>query len=299
MSPGKHGRLHRQKAFERGEPLPAVVLVGLDPLLFLASALEMPYGQSELEWVGGMRGRPVECIAGRHTGLPIPARAEIALEGFLMHDEERMEGPFGEWTGYYASASREEPVFRLSAIYHRNDPIITGVPPEKPPYEAHKFRQYLKSANLRREMRLAGVPDVTAAWCHGVGGCQLFTAVSIKQRYPGHARQAGHIAAQCRTGAYLGRITVVVDDDIDVSDLDEVIWAISTRCDPERSFDIIRRAWSGPLDPAIEPGKKGFNSRVVIDATKPYEWIDQFPEAIGPTPEEKAVTRQRWSWILR
>ncbi len=299
MSPGKHGRLHRQKAFERGEPLPAVVLVGLDPLLFLASALEMPYGQSELEWVGGMRGRPVECVTGRHTGLPIPARAEIALEGFILPDEERLEGPFGEWTGYYASASREEPVFRLEAIYHRNDPIILGVPPEKPPYEAHKFRQYLKSANLRRELRLAGVPDVTAAWCHGVGGCQLFTAVSIKQRYPGHARQAGHVAAQCRTGAYLGRVTVVVDDDIDVSDLDEVIWAICTRSDPERSFDIIKRAWSGPLDPAIEPGKKGFNSRVIIDATKPYEWMDKFPEAIGPTPEEKQITRERWSWILR
>lgn len=299
MSPGKHGRLHRQKAFERGEPLPVVVLAGLDPLLFLASALEMPFGQSELEWVGGMRGRPIECVIGRHTGLPIPARAEIALEGFLLPDEQRLEGPFGEWTGYYASASREEPVFRLAAIYHRNDPIILGVPPEKPPYEAHKFRQYLKSANLRRELRLAGVPDVTAAWAHGVGGCQLFTAVSIKQRYPGHARQAGHIAAQCRTGAYLGRVTVVVDDDIDVSDLNEVIWAICTRSDPERSFDIIKRAWSGPLDPAIEPGKKGFNSRVVIDATKPYEWMDQFPEAIGPTPEEKQITRERWSWILK
>ena len=299
MSPGKHGRLQRDKAFARGDALPAVVLVGLDPLLFLASALEMPYGQSELEWVGGMRGRPIECIRGRHTGIPIPARAEIAIEGLIRHDEKRLEGPFGEWTGYYASASREEPVFEVKAIYHRNEPIIMGVPPEKPPYEAHKFRQYLKSANLRRELRLAGVPDVTAAWCHGVGGCQLFTAVAIKQRFPGHARQAGHIAAQCRTGAYLGRVTVVVDDDIDVTDLNEVIWAICTRSDPERDFDMIKRAWSGPLDPAIEPGKKGFNSRVVIDATKPYEWMDKFPEAIGPSPSEKLVTRERWSWILK
>lgn len=299
MSPGKHGRLHRDKNFAKGEPLPAVVVVGLDPLLFLASCLEMPYGLSEFEWVGGLRGRPIECIEGRHTGLPIPAHAEIALEGFLYRDRLAVEGPFGEWTGYYASASREEPVFEVAALYHRNDPIILGVPPEKPPYEAHKFRQYLKSANLRREIRAAGVPDVTAAWCHGVGGCQLFTAVSIKQRYPGHARQAGHIAAQCRTGAYLGRVTVVVDDDIDVSDLEEVIWAICTRSDPERSFDFIKRSWSGPLDPAIEPGKKGFNSRVIIDATKPWEWLDRFPESLGPNPEEKQITRERWSWILR
>jgi len=271
----------------------------MDPLLFVASALEMAPGVSELEWVGGMRGRAVECIRGRHTGLPIPARAEIALEGFLHPDQLRLEGPFGEWTGYYASASREEPVFEVRALYHRTDPIILGVPPEKPPYEAHRFRQYLRSANLRREVRLAGIPDVTAAWCHGVGGCRLFNVVAIKQRYPGHARQAGHVAAMCRSGAYMGRITVVVDDDIDVSDLNEVIWAVCTRSDPERSFDIIKRAWSGPLDPAIRPEDRGFSSRVVIDATRPWEWRDRFAPAIGPEPEEKRITRERWSWILR
>jgi UbiD family decarboxylase len=298
ISPGKHGRIHRDKYFERGQALPAVVLAGMDPLLFVASALEMAPAVSELEWVGGMLSRPVECVLGRFTGLPIPARAEIALEGFLHPDRKRLEGPFGEWTGYYASASREEPVFEVKALYHRDDPVILGVPPEKPPYEAHRFRQYLRSANLRREVRLAGIPDVTAAWCHGVGGCRLFNVVAIKQRYPGHARQAGHVAAQCRTGAYLGRITVVVDDDIDVSDLNEVIWAICTRSDPERSIDFIKRAWSGPLDPAIRPGEKGFNSRLIIDACRPWEWLDEFPPAIGPEPEEKRVTRERWSWIL-
>src|SRR5579875_1901670 len=83
ISPGKHGRMHRDKAFDLGEPLPAVVLAGMDPLLFVASCLEMPPGVNELEWAGGMRGRPVECFAGRSTGLPIPARAEVALEGIL------------------------------------------------------------------------------------------------------------------------------------------------------------------------------------------------------------------------
>lgn len=123
--------------------------------------------------------------------------------------------------------------------------------------------------------------------------------VAIKQRYPGHARQAGHVASQCRTGAYLGRITVVVDDDVDITDLDEVIWAICTRSDPARDLDIIHRAWSGPLDPAIEPGKKGFNSRLIIDATRPWEWREKFPPAIGPEPEEKRITRERWDWILK
>ncbi len=244
ISPGKHGRIHRDKAFERGKPLPVVVLCGMDSLLFVASCLEV--GLSELEWAGGMRGRPIECIAGPTTGcrsprarrsrahpglqgrraLPIPARAEIALEGFLHPDQLRLEGPFGEWIGCYASAAQQVPVLEVKAVYRRREPIILGIPPEKPPFEAHRFRQYLRSANLRRELRLAGVPDVTAAWCHGVGGCRLFNAVAIRQRYPGHAVQAGHLASQVRAGAYLGRITVVVDEDIDVSDLSEVIWAI-------------------------------------------------------------------------
>jgi 4-hydroxy-3-polyprenylbenzoate decarboxylase len=299
ISPGKHGRIHRDKYFERGQPMPAVVVPGMDPLLFIASCLEMAPGVDELAWVGGMRGEALDCIRGQYTGLPIPARAEIALEGFLHPDQKRLEGPFGEWTGYYASASREEPVFEVKALYHRDEPIILGVPPEKPPYEAHRFRQYLRSANLRRELRLAGVPDIVGAWCHTVGGCRLFNVVAIKQRYPGHARQAGHVAAMTRAGAYLGRVTVVVDEDIDITDLNEVMWAVVTRGDPERSFDIIHRAWSGPLDPAIQPGKKGFNSRVIIDATRPWEWRDQFPPAIGPEPEEKRITRERWGWLLK
>src|SRR5207247_329656 len=84
----------------------------------------------------------------------------------------------------------------------------------------------------------------------GVGGCRLLNVVAIKQRYPGHARQAGNVAAMCRAGAYLGRLVIVVDDDIDVTDLDEVMWAVCTRSDPERSIALIKWAWSGPLDPA-------------------------------------------------
>ncbi len=298
ISPGKHGRIHRDKYFERKETMPAVVLVGMPPLMFLASCLELPNGVNEIEYLGGVTGRPVPVIKGKHTGLPIPAYAEIALEGFLNPADRRSEGPFGEWTGYYASGARDEPVFEVKAIYHRNDPIELGVPPEKPPYEAHRFQQYLRSANIRRQMRLAGVPDVTGVWAHAVGGCRLFNVVSIKQRYPGHARQAGHIASQCGQGGYLGRFIVVVDDDVDITDVDEVIWAMCTRCDPERDFDLIRRAWSGPLDPAIRPSEKGYNSRVIIDATRPYEWRDEFPQAIGPSPEEKRATRDKWSWIM-
>ncbi|HET7700046.1 MAG TPA: hypothetical protein VFM06_04155, partial [Candidatus Limnocylindria bacterium] len=131
-----------------------------------------------------------------------------------------------------------------------------------------------------------------------VGGCRLLNVVAIDQRYAGHARQAGHVAAMCRVGAYLGRIVIVVDDDIDVTDLDDVMWAVVTRSDPARSLDIIHRAWSGPLDPAIPPEEKGHNSRLIIDATRPWEWRDRFPIAIGPDAATKRETRKKWGWIL-
>ena len=106
ISPGKHGNLQRQKYFDRNEPCPVVVCVGQDPLLFLASGNEVGYGLSEYDYAGGFKGEPIEVVKGRHTGLPIPAHAEIVLEGEAVPGEMQEEGPFGEWTGYYASSAR-------------------------------------------------------------------------------------------------------------------------------------------------------------------------------------------------
>jgi len=298
ISPGKHGRIHREKYFAKGEPCPLVIVTGLNPLLYLASCSEIPPNVSETAWVGGIRGEPINVVEGKITGLPIPADAEIALEGFAYPNEKLMEGPFGEWTGYYASASREEPVLDVKAIYHRNNPIITGSPPNRPPDEQSFYRAFMRSALLWEELEKAGLPDVTGAWCHEVGGSRLFVAVSIKQRYFGHSRQAMHLAANVHTGGYLGRYVVVVDEDIDVTDLEQVIWAMCTRSDPERDMDIQKRAWSGPLDPAIKPGEKGYNSRCMIDATRPWEWRDQFPMVSAPSPEVAKKAREKWGWLV-
>lgn len=298
ISPGKHGRLHRDQYFKNNESMPAVIVAGLDPLQFMASGLEIPNGINELEWVGGLQGESIETITGEFTGLPIPAGAEIAIEGFLRYDLERDEGPFGEWTGYYASTARPEPVFEVKAIYYRNNPIILGCPPEKPPYEGQRFQQYGRSANLKRQITAAGVPGVTRAWTHSVGGCRLFNIVAINQQYLSHSRQVGNIAAQVGQASYLGRIVIVVDDDIDIEDLHEVIWAVTTRADPERDMKILTGALSGALDPAIHPDNKGTNSRLIIDACRPWEWKDRFPMAIGPSIEVKDFTRSTWSWVM-
>jgi 4-hydroxy-3-polyprenylbenzoate decarboxylase len=278
------------------------MVFGSDPLQFLASCTEVPFGVSEFDWVGGVRGEPVQYIKGPVTGLPIPADAEIVVEGFATTNEMLVEGPFGEWTGYYGSASREEPVLHVEALYYRNNPILVGSPPGQPPDEQARYRAVLRTALMRDELDKAGIPDIVSLWLHEVGGSRLFTVVSIKQRYPGHARQVLHAAASVHSGAYSGRYVVVVDEDIDPANLEEVMWAICTRADPATDIDIIKRAWSTPLDPLITPDqriRKDFtNTRGLIDATRPYEWRDQFPPMNVPSKEYREASFKRWGYLL-
>lgn len=302
ISPGKHGRIHRDKYFERKEAMPVAIVIGGDPLLFLMSCTEVPFNITEYDIVGALRGKPYPVVKGKLTGLPIPAHAEIVLEGYVQPDKRIKEGPFGEWTGYYGSGEKEEPVMEVHYIYYRNNPIILGCPPTRPPDNIARFRAILRSAMLKEEMGKAGVPDVTGAWAHEIGTNRMFLAVSIKQRYPGHARQAGHIATFCHIGNYAGKYVVVVDDDIDVSDLEEVMWALVTRSDPAESIDIIDRAWSTRLDPRIHPDKKEANnltnSRCIIDACRPWEWRDQFPPVNMLSPEKAKKLREKFRWLL-
>jgi 4-hydroxy-3-polyprenylbenzoate decarboxylase len=283
--------------------MPVAIVCGGDPMSFLMGCSEVPYGVSEFDIIGGMRGSPVEVIKGPVTGLPFPANAEIVIEGFIEPDNERTEGPFGEWTGYYATGAALEPVLDIKAIYYRNEPILLGCVPERPPDEICRYRAIVRSALLRENIEKAGVPGVTVAWAHEVGNARLLLAVAVNQRYPGHAKQAGHIASMCHVGAYCGRYTIVVDDDIDVSNLEEVMWALLTRSDPATSIDIIHGAWSTPLDPRIEPERRAVgdftNSRAVIDACRPFHWRDKFPEVNMPTPEEKATAMRKFGHLFK
>jgi 4-hydroxy-3-polyprenylbenzoate decarboxylase len=302
ISPGKHGRIHRDKYAARGEMMPAVVVPGGDPLTFLLAQSEVPYGTCEFDLVGAMRGEAFKVVRGKVTGLPIPANAEIALEGYVDPTEKMAEGPFGEWTGYYASDTRPEPVFHVKAIYHRNDPILLGCPPQRPPDELARYRAVTRSPLLKQSVQRAGVPDVHAVWAHEVGTARMLIGISIKQRYPGHSKQAGHVASQCHVGAYAGKYVIVVDEDIDVSNLDELIWAMLTRSDPATSIDIIRGAWSTPLDPRITPEQRATgdftNSRAIIDACRPFHWRNQFPAVSMPSPEMAKKAREKFGYLL-
>lgn len=297
MSPGKHGRVHRDKYFQMGKPCPIALSFGHHPIYFVVASSDSPYGVSEYAHAGGILGRSLPLVDGPLTGLPIPADAEIVVEGEVVAGDSLPEGPFGEWTGYYASNQPAVPVIQVKALYHRNDPVLCGFPLLKPSTGDNLHFCLMRSALIWNALDETGVPEVRAVWTHPAGG-RFLTILSIRQRYPGHAKQAALIASQCRAGAYLGRYVVVVDDDIDITNSEDVLWAISSRSDPSRSIEILRRCWSGPLDPAIPREEVGYSSRAIIDATRPYEWRDKFPHATAADPEKKAAVRKKWEKLL-
>ena len=297
MSPGKHGRVHKEKYHQQGKSFPVAVSFGHHPINFVVASTDVPNRVNEYDYAGGILGRPLQVVKGPLTGLPIPADTEIAIEGEVGVEDVMPEGPFGEWTGYYASNQPAVPVIQIKAIYFRNDPILCGFPLLKPSSGDNLHFSLMRSALIWNALDETGVPDVTGVWCHPAGG-RFLTVVSIKQRYPGHARQAGMIASQCRSGAYLGRYVVVVDDDVDITNSEEFLWVLSSRSDPAQSIEILRRAWSGPLDPRIPRDEVGHSSRAVIDATRPYEWRDKFPKVSGASRELKEKVAADWRGFL-
>ena len=297
MSPGKHGRQIREKYFKTGKPCPVLVSCGHDPMLFLAGGNELRYGLSEYDYAGGHRGMPFDVIESGLHRLPMPAHAEIVLEGEMHPGETAPEGPFGEFTGYYAGGQSEQPVIRVQRIYHRNDPILTMATPMRPPSDFSYSKCVMKAGMIWDEVERAGVSGVKGVWCHEAGGARMFNVIAIKQAYAGHAKQAAMAAASCQSGSYLGRFVVVVDEDVDPTNLFEVLWAMCTRCDPAEDIDIIRKMWSGPLDPRIPRGTT-WNSRAVIDACRPFEMLKDFPPVARASPELRAKIEAKFRHVL-
>ncbi|MBI2371306.1 MAG: UbiD family decarboxylase [Deltaproteobacteria bacterium] len=297
ISPGKHGRLHLDRYFEAGRPCPVVAIVGIDPLLWVPARYQVPYGVSEYDYAGGIRGEPVAVLQGK-TGVPIPANAEIVLEGEVHPGDTHPEGPFGEWPGYYAGGERPEPVMRVTRVLYRDDPILTCAASNKPPH-AHLFeRCFIRSAGLWDGLERGGVPNVRGVWVHEAGAGRTFIVISIKQSYYGHSRHAGILASQMSPAAYIGRWVIVVDDDIDPSSMYEVLWAMGTRCDPATDIEIQRKCWSSKIDP-LTFTEHYYNSRAVVDACIPYEHRHDFPKVAVSSRELRARLIERYPAVFR
>jgi UbiD family decarboxylase len=304
ISPGHHGYGIRQKYWKQGKPCPVVMCFGSHPLFLLIGSSDVPAGVDELTWIGAAAGRRVPVIRGPVTGLPIPADAEIAIEGYAYPGEEKEEGPFGEFTGYYASGKKPEPVVQVKALYYRSNPILLGAPPSRPPHDFSYYYSVMRSAIIKDTLRKLGVPGVRSVWCSEAGGGRMFIVTSIQQQYAGHAEHVAGLAALCQAGGLMARYSIVVDEDIDPSNNDDVIWALSTRSDPARDIDILRQCWSNSLDTMISSEAKEknqlWNSRALINACRPWDRLknNDFPPVAEASPALRDATRKKWAKLL-
>jgi len=290
----------REKCWKKGESCPMAVTIGTHPLIVSVGGTKLPWGMSEYDYAGWWMKRPVEVVEGPATGLPIPAHAEIVLEGEMPSRdvESAQEGPFAEFTGHYSPGGNEA-IFQVQRVLYRNDPIMLGVMTYLGPGVPTWTRSQTTSAEIWNRLDDI-VPGVTGVWLFEDFGKERCLAVSLKQQYPGHVKQAALAALANYT---LNRkYIVVVDDDIDPSNLREVLFAMGNRANPEK-FDIIRGTRASKLDPlCADPEKQRTGdltiSTLLIDACKPFEWIEKFPPAITFDKDLRAKVREKWKGLM-
>lgn len=297
---GHHGLEITKKYWDRGLPCPVAVACGQEPLIWTMSGSSIPRQVSEYDYAGGVTGKPVEVVKGAAVDLPIPAHAEIVIEGEFVPPEveTRIEGPFGEWWGYYAGKGSPHPVIRVKAVCHRNNPILMGAPPMLP-FDNERIRYLTNSAELWNDLD-KHFPGIRGVWLMPEARGAPICVVSVAQQFPGHAR---HVATALVSSQVLHRWVIVVDDDIDPSNTAEVLWALGTRCEPATSIDVMEGFWSLASNPRLEPEKRANrgkfdSSRAIVYACKPYSWLKDFPPSVRSSPEALRATEEKWGELL-
>jgi UbiD family decarboxylase len=267
MMPPQQLGIIQSHAEAKAQPLPIAVVIGNHPLDLLAAATTLPFGDDELELAGALRGEPVPMARGVSVDLEVPGSAELVLEGYVEPGVREAEGPFGDFLQFYVPVM-DNHVFRLTAITHRKNPILQAI---------HAGSQEdVNLLGIGREAQVATAAAATGARLRGVRLLPtiLACAISIEQAYQGEAKQVGMAAL----GTYRWlKYCIVVDHDVNVDDLDDVWWAVTTRSNPTDAITVIDRSGGFPRDPF------GIHaSKALIDATIPLgEWTE-FERKVPP-----------------
>lgn len=250
----------------RPDPLPAAAVIGADPGTILAAVTPVPDTLSEYQFAGLLRGRKAELVKCKTVPLKVPAEAEIVIEGHVLLDEDGPEGPYGDHTGYYNSVERF-PVFEISAITMRSDPIylttFTGRPPDEPSVLGEALNEVFIPL-IRQQF-----PEIIDFWLPPEGCSYRIAVISMKKAYPGHAKRVMLGAWSYLRQFMYTKWVIVVDDDINARDWKDVMWAMSTRMDPARDCTIIEHTPIDYLDFASPVS--GLGSKIGLDATNKWE----------------------------
>ena len=279
LSPGKDARLHITRSWQQGKPVEVAAAWGIDPLFMVVGSQTFAKNVSEYEFLGGIKGEPIPVVKGKTTNLLLPANAEFMIEGVIKPNSVKSEGPFGEFPGYYGRPEAGCPLVEVTAVHYRNNPILTNaLMADYPSNEQSGFFSIIRSARIWDDLDKLGVPGIQGVYAHpaGAGGFGM-TVIALEQRYAGHAAQALALAAQVPGGAYYTKWIIAVDEDIDPTDMDQVIWAMSSRCNPIDDIDMLRNTWSTWLDPTQNPPeKRPYGSKALINACKEHRHLPVF-----------------------
>jgi phenylphosphate carboxylase beta subunit len=295
---GKTADRIMKKYAKQGKKMPACAIIGGDPLHIFASAATVSGAKSGYDVVSSLRGEPVETVKSQLFGLPIPAAAEIVLEGEIDPTKLRNEGPFGEYTGYYTEELIKQipkPALDVKRVYYRNNPILWETSVGRPVGDQHMLYAFARNASLWMDLDKMQIPGIKSVYTLPEGSGRFIVVVSVQQMYPGHSDQVAAAVIASNTGTYGIKMIIIVDDDIEADDLPRVWWALGTRYNPARGTQIINRGRSTPLDPALaEDDNKFLTSRIILDATIPYDWKIK-PTEIKLTESMMDKVKARWN----
>ena len=276
----KRGSLAHQKAIEKSkDEMPVAIAIGVDPGTMFTGVAPVPYPLDKYVFAGSIRGEGVE-VFELDNGILVPAHAEVILEGYVKTKELVDEGPFGDHFGYYDKPQEKYPVFYVEKMYHRDNPIYYGSVVGKPPLEDAVIGKAIERVFL--PILKFMLPEVVDMNLPEYGVFQGVLIVSIKKRYPGHAKKV-MMALWGLGQTALNKIIIVVDHTINVHNLNEVIWAVSANVNPQRDVLVVPYTHTDALDPAmISPS---YGSKLGIDATKKLpeendgkEWPEELVE---------------------
>ncbi len=290
---GMHWHIHKDAAEQyrrAGGRMEVAVAIGTDPAVTYAATAPLPAMIDEMMFAGFLRGDPVEMVSCLTVDLEVPAHAEIVLEGYVDPDERRIEGPFGDHTGYYSLAD-EYPVFHVTALTHRRDPIyattIVGIPPMEDGYLG-KATERLFLPLLQLTM-----PEVIDMDLPEVGGFHNCAIISLRKTYPMHARKVMH-AVWGMGQMQFTKTVIVVDADVDVHDYAQVAWRAFNNVDPGRDILLTQ----GPLDALDHASPTAhWGAKMGLDATRTWPeegHLREWPPDIVMSPE--VVTRVDAMW---
>jgi 4-hydroxy-3-polyprenylbenzoate decarboxylase len=287
----KQGAEHYRRAGQHGQKrMDVAVAIGADPVTMYSAILPLPPDLDEMIFAGFLRQRPVEMVKCQTSDLEVPANAEIVLEGYVELGELRTEGPFGDHTGFYSLAD-EYPVFHVTCVTHRNQPIYATTIVGPPPMEDYYMGKAIERIFLPL-MRLQ-LPEVRDIAMPAEGVFHNLMLVSMRKSYPGHARKVMH--AIWGTGqAMFSKCIVVVDEDVDVQNSREVAWKALNHIDPERDIQFVM----GPVDSLDHSSRlPNYGSKMGVDATRKWPgegFTRPWPGMIEMSPEVKRRVDALW-----